>query len=763
MSLAILLCLLSTGVGLTMGSRDGLPSEHNRTAETGGWGFRRGETVALPLGRPPGLKHRGQYRLSSFSGVARPDYRIPSVEELFGVEESLLRLQDDQAGLNPADTFGSDPFRILYLPERKRFLVLLRNRSEILLTDASLNLLARTETPRSPAGWTLAGERFLFVGGELTSEVRLYEISSKSLRLRGRFFLHEATSVRDLVYVAPLHSLFLVDAFDRRLHQWVLAPNWSSQKRLDFRRKTFPLGAGPIQIRYRNHHLLVNLLLEHTLLILPLIQGVPDFSQSSRIIHDGPFWGFDAIARKDSLLIALGGVENRPLNRLGGEFGNIDSFLFIYSVPQDPVTGVYHWRSQDFRSTHLFHQENLSELNIVTPKALRFASESGDWVDLWVSAFGSPRLARFRIQEGKIRRTGNFQVPPGTTDFVMKGRPASTRKVRQGKSTLIITNSLFDRLFRLDVGVSGAHYREVKGLPSGPSRRSRESRIGETLFFTTLMTPHNRSVGELSRFTCETCHYEGDFDGRVHYTGRSHVFAATKSVRGLANNVPLFSRAGTQSLASMVLAEFHVANQGREDSFAIRLSEYPWLRELGDVPAVLSPTDLRRAFLAFFVDFEHRPNPLRAQGHKLSRIALKALGVFRDRCEYCHRALVSTRIAESLPYDAWKGLLETAGKDLVWGAPFYTKTGIRPYVYKAGARVPSLRRIYRKYPYFTNGSSHTLRDLLSRFRYRGTTAWHHYEAPPFQPQGAHVEADADRVKSLTSDEIDGLEKLMRFF
>jgi len=95
-------------------------------------------------------------------------------------------------------------------------------------------------------------------------------------------------------------------------------------------------------------------------------------------------------------------------------------------------------------------------------------------------------------------------------------------------------------------------------------------------------------------------------------------------------------------------------------------------------------------------------------------------------------------------------------KDLVWGAPFYTKTGIKPYVHRAGARVPSLRRVKQKYPYFTNGSSRTLRDLLSRFRYQDTKAWHHYE-----PRSG--ETKPQDVKALMAEEIESLEELLRFF
>ncbi len=694
--------------------------------------------------------------LIALPAAGKPANRIPSLEGLLNYENSLLRKFRESPGLNPADKFGSDPFKIRYLPNRKQYLILLRNRSEILLADRSLNLMDRRETPRSPTAWTLVNNRFLFVSGNQSPEIQLYEITPHKILSRGKIRLRGVASVRDLVYVPSLHSLFLLDDFDRRLHQLTLAPNWPGQNRLTFHQKAFPLPAGPVQIRYQNNHLLINLLLDHTLLIVPLTQGQPDFSLSSQITHDGPIWAFDAIASDSAMMIAAGGVENHPLNRLGEEFGYVDSFLFLYVLRRDRSTGVYRWRPTDREVPGRYAQQNLSEINIVTPKALRFESASHDTSRLWVSAFGSPKLARFDVREGRLQLTGQFNLPPGTTDFVIVQEEQNEKKPGKEDHSLVITNALFDQIYRLKIDSESSAYQRVQGIPLSKAKLSRESRIGELLFFTTLLTPHNRTDGELSRFTCEACHHEGTFDGRVHYTGRGHVFASTKTVRNLANNVPLFSRAGDKSLASMVLAEFRVANQGRKDSFSVELSAFPWLKEIGNLPSELSPTYLRRAFLSFFVDFQHRPNPWQTQSRKLSPKALKGLPVFRERCEYCHQATISTREYESLPYTDWKIWLEAEEKDLVWGAPFYTKTGIKPYVHRAGARVPSLRRVKQKYPYFTDGSSRTLRDLLSRFRYQDTTAWHHYK-----PRSG--EAKPQDVKALTAEEIESLEELLRFF
>jgi len=255
--------------------------------------------------------------------------RIPSLEDLLKFERQLLRKRRETPNLGP---FGSDPFKIRYHPQSEQYLILLRNRSEVLLMDRTLNLVDRQVTPQSPSGWTLVQNRFLFVSGELSPEIQLFEVTVKGLLPRTKFRVQGVASIRDLVYVPSIRSLFLLDEFDRRLIQATLPSDWPSQKHFKIEQKTYPLGAGPIQIRAHDNHLLINLVLEHALMIVPLAQGQPDFSRASRINHDGPIWAFDAVAQHDSLVIAAVGVENRPLNRLGGEFGYIDSFLYLYTL-----------------------------------------------------------------------------------------------------------------------------------------------------------------------------------------------------------------------------------------------------------------------------------------------------------------------------------------------------------------------------------------------------------------------------------------------
>ena len=110
-----------------------------------------------------------------------------------------------------------------------------------------------------------------------------------------------------------------------------------------------------------------------------------------------------------------------------------------------------------------------------------------------------------------------------------------------------------------------------------------------------------------------------------------------------------------------------------------------------------------------------------------------------------------------MPFEDWEDSLTHDDADLIWGAPVFAKTGIEPYVSRAGARVPSLRRVSEKYPYFTDGSAATLRQVLEGFRYDGARAWH-------RGPGSHPTASfAATLQSLTNDEIEFLLALLLFF
>jgi hypothetical protein len=198
------------------------------------------------------------------------------------------------------------------------------------------------------------------------------------------------------------------------------------------------------------------------------------------------------------------------------------------------------------------------------------------------------------------------------------------------------------------------------------------------------------------------------------------VHAVTKPLLGLFNNRPHFSRAQDPDLTAVVFNEFRVAGAKSDHDpwFSFDPRDAPWVRFLGSTAPVLTPEAMRRALMSFLMAFQHRPNPAVLGRATFSDRERRGALVFRDRCEGCHEArLASDQEASRVPFERWEGLVMAPEGAIVWGKDVYVKSGILPYVHEKGARVPSLRRLYKKHPYFTNGSADTLEDVLERARF----------------------------------------------
>jgi hypothetical protein len=267
-------------------------------------------------------------------------------------------------------------------------------------------------------------------------------------------------------------------------------------------------------------------------------------------------------------------------------------------------------------------------------------------------------------------------------------------------------------------------------IASERPQRSMQSRVGELLFFTSAMAPWNGTEGKLSRFTCEACHHEGYVDGRTHFTGRESagdkVHATSRPLLGLFNNRPHFSRALDKTMTQMVHAEFRVANRhnGRDPWFALTHAELPWLAKFG-VPEQMSPEYLREAFMAFLMDFAHRPNPAVLERKTFTELERTGAATFRDKCSACHAArLIADTAATAVPFERWEQLVLSPAGPIVWSDASYQQTNVTPYVIEDGARVPPLRRLYKKWPYFTTGIGTSLDDVLDRYGTAGKRTFH---------------------------------------
>lgn len=614
--------------------------------------------------------------------------------ELVAFEEEV-RHRTDWARRTRAD-HGPDPFRLLATAIPDRLVGLLRGADAIVLLDEAGRELARADAPPSPTGLARTPDEEFLVVGEASPLLARYRVGAESITPVERVALPDTHGLRD---VARLDGHVIV--LDATRHR-ILALDRSGASPV----RVTPC-EGPTRVVSIGGHAVATCLLEGSLVVLG-----PGGREVARIVHDGPLWSVAGFERDGRLRLAAGGVEDHPLDRSDGTFGHIDSYVFVYTV--DPATG---------RSERT-HEINVAARGVVTPKWVDLAPH-GESLRLRVAGFASEGLLTLDLADGTDapvaeRRT---RLPPGTTDLVAG----------------LSANPL------LDAWVS-TEPTEPRIEVAPQATRSATSRIGEALFFTTLMAPWNDTTGARSRFTCETCHHEGYVDGRTHHTGRGDVFATTKPLVGLHGNRPYFSRALDPTMARMAHNEFRVANKasGRDPWFPLHRDDVAWMGEIEDAPEPLSPVFLRKSLMTYLIELEHVKNPATRGRRGFSPLERRGARVFRDRCERCHAArLVSDDPASRVPFEGWEENLFGPGT-IVWGRVGHEKTGITPYVHERGARVPSLRRLHKKRPYFTNGSAENLDVVLERI----TTNDGELQHRPGRPNATLSRPDRDALRAF---------------
>jgi hypothetical protein len=598
--------------------------------------------------------------------------------------EAERRRTTDPLALPPSGgRFGADPHAAVAL-ETGGVAGILRGSSELVILGADFREAKRLAAPRGAIALANSEGR-LVVAGERSNELWVYEPVAGSWRKSHGMPIAGLAETRAIA----VHGDRLFIAQREVGLSWLpVAELFGDASRPVPSTGSLSLCHDLAALRVTATHLVANCLLDHELVVL-LAADEPQ--ETARIRHDGPIWGIDVIERGGATWIAAVGVEDHPLDRRIGSFGFVDSFLYVYRV--DPSGGVAR-----------VLVDNLSDRGVVVPKVVHLEA-SLDWRQtprVFVAAAGSPHALWLDLSPALDRVEGvePIDVPPGAAGLA----------VTSGLG-LVLANPLIDAWVRVD----GTR---VDFLSEEQSSDERE-RLGEALVFTTLMAPWNDSAGALSRFSCETCHFEGGIDGRTHHTGRGNVRATTKPLFGLFNNRPHFSRALDRDLSKVVHAEFRVAgqNSGRSPVFDLELTAFPWLSALALSKPRYGALEAREALIAFLVAFTPPTNPRilgRAAFDDQERLGAE---LFARDCESCHQARASTdEPSTRVGLDGWEALIFAENGPLVWASEDYQTTGVLPYVHERGARTPSLRRLTRKWPYFTNGSARDLGSVLATAR-----------------------------------------------
>jgi hypothetical protein len=633
------------------------------------------------------------------------DPAVLAALETLRAEETELRARTDFATLPPSSrSFGPNPYAIVALPgaaERAgapRYAATLRGDSALVLLDDRGKELARVPTPPSPNALAALPDGRVFVTSDIDDRVLRYRLQGHRLTPDGAIPIRGAASLRAVA--ADERAIFVADFWGDRLTALSLDGTPNAPLR------TEPLAGGPIRLALTDRYLAAACLFEHSIAVFERDPDGVGTTEITRLTHDAPIFGMSLLERRGELFLAAGGVEDHPLDRGDKAFGYVDSFVYLYRL--------------DARK-HLerMFSLNTSDLGVVTPKVVRLV-DAGDELRLTVVGYASEQVLELAWKEG-------VAVP--SVVATKKGLPGCSDVAFSGEHRLC-ANPLFDAWVELDDDGPVVHAERE----TGPRDPSSTERLGEALFFTTLMAPDVTSAGRRSRFTCETCHFEGATDGRVHNSGRNSIRVSTRPLLGLFNDAPHFSRAHDRDLTSVSHNEFSVANRGNpiDPWFSLSKARFPWLEHLGVRDESVAPLELRRALLVFLARFSHAENPLavrREVPRRFTENERRGSEIFRERCVGCHAArLVARDAAKEVPFERWEALVLSPEGPIVWSNGEYAKTGVTPYVDPEGTRTPSLRRLYLKRPYLTNGSALTLDALVMRARFTNDEFFH-FEPP----------------------------------
>lgn len=574
---------------------------------------------------------------------------------------------------------GPDPVGIEPI-DAERLVLLAAQPGELLLLDRAGRAVSRVAALDGARALAVAGAT-VFVGSPASRDVLVFEVEAGTLTRRPS---------RDVKNVAPIGARSLavrgpcLYAADEEAS--VLGVACGDERR------SIDVPRGPVQVLIEGDHLVVTSVLGHRVSVFDLdAAGLPRLATT--LVNDGPL--FTAAASVDGrtgdVWIVSAGVEDHPLDRRGGSFGYVDSFVYA-----DVVSGA---------TSRRIGAWNVGALGVVTPKAIA-VERDGASLRARVVGYGSNQGAEIVIPTDAPSNATLLAFPSSVGITAL--RPWAGRWA--GASSLLDGFVLWEPEPRV-VSVA-PHAAAASNELAGDEARLR---IGELLFFTTLMAPWQQSDGELSRFTCETCHFEGGVDGRIHATGRGDVAATTKPLFGLFNNGPHFTRALDEDLSEMVYAEFEVAaaRSGHVARFDLAAPELSWVPDALRSTQHASPEGLRGALLAFLAASPHRPNP-RVHGRtSFDAPEVRGADLFEARCASCHAPrLVTTDPESAVGRSDWEALVLSPQGPIVWARDGYEKTGVEPYVHPDGARPSSLRRIGRKVPYFTNGTAQTLDDVV---------------------------------------------------
>jgi cytochrome c peroxidase len=351
-------------------------------------------------------------------------------------------------------------------------------------------------------------------------------------------------------------------------------------------------------------------------------------------------------------------------------------------------------------------------------RQLAIAGAATDNVLVLTLADGAERAGEVALR-GRTEQTVGVGRSPVALAFLPDGRLATADRLSDTVSLLPTT---------------GAPRFVVVGEPRRPS----EAELGELLFFSRALLPHNVATGDRSIYSCSACHDDGHIDGRLHPSRGNRFYSMTKTCRGIATTAPYLFRGDIPDLAEFAKNLVGTHAQGADvapQTFDQYDTTVPDWRKGRFVSRTVLPATIRRAMVAYLLTIPPEPSPfVPLSATELPVPARRGLALFQTGCAGCHALVGDTATGEPIaPADLERRLL--AGTVALTSRERYAVGP--PSLGAGGNNPPSLRGVWDNAPYFSDGSAASLEEVLRRTTLAPATAAHDvrnsWPSPPLSP------------------------------
>lgn len=310
------------------------------------------------------------------------------------------------------------------------------------------------------------------------------------------------------------------------------------------------------------------------------------------------------------------------------------------------------------------------------------------------------------IRQNKIRVTATgsarlwvYDIASGRTEKLTTGAGPVAVTEHSGKSYVVNllsqTIDIFAGAQRTDTIVASAAAMDAE-------------RLGRYLFYQTGMWQNSKE----NAYTCNSCHWNGLSDHRMHPGFHESRYELTRPVAGIALSRPVFTPMQAETLSEAIEGLFRGLDVRYWQKQNQQSPPY-YLRDivvdLGyDKRQTLSAHAARSALLTTLMRWPVEQPLARKPGIPLSERARRGSNTFARDCARCHEPADSMRTRKFLPLSTLKH------RPLVFGAPLYARTGAAPYYTPHGNRISPLINLARGGPFFSDGSAADLSAVVER-------------------------------------------------